>query len=483
MTGIGPERSKPLAVRHTVVISDIHLCELERSSGLWMRYRQEPYGPDQEIQKMLAALRERVRGDDLTLVLNGDIFDFDAPRVLGNDSVFHDLPRSAEHTVPMLGSVLDDHPIIVEALGEVLAEGHTVVFIAGNHDVQLTLPEVREVLTARLVEAAVRVAPEGSSREGLRARVLHRAWFHRTEDGIVIEHGNQYDSYCSYRYPMEPFGKEPRVIQPTMGSLASRHLTSRMGFFNPHVDGSYMLSALGYARHWASCYLFSRHSLVVAWFVGAVRTVLELFRVREPASRARQRANIEAAMRETGVAFLRVARHARLCARPAEDLLGRVLRELWLDRVALLALTVVLAAGWMLWARGLAVVGVALIPAIFLIYELLVPKPTIDATWATVQSAARRVAKVHRAAAVVFGHTHRPEGQWEGGVFFGNSGSWSAAYKDIACTVPLDRYRPLVWLQSRGGKLAGGLMRWAEGRFEPSTSPGQGAAIHPLQEG
>jgi UDP-2,3-diacylglucosamine pyrophosphatase LpxH len=456
-----------------VVISDIHLCELERSSGLWMRYRQEPYGPDQEIQRMLAALRERVRGDELTLVLNGDIFDFDAPRVQGNDSVFHDLPRSAEFTVPMLGAILDDHPLVVQALGQVLAEGHTVVFIAGNHDVQLTLPEVREALTGRLVAAAVEA---GAARDEALARVVHRAWFHRTEDDIVIEHGNQYDSYCSYRYPMEPFGKEPRVIQPTMGSLASRHLTSRMGFFNPHFDGSYMLSALGYLQHWASCYLFSRHSLVIAWFIGAMRTMIELVRVRETPSRARQRANIEAAMRETGVAFLKVARHARLCARPAEDLLGRVLRELWLDRFALMALTVLVAGGWMLWARGLALVGVALIPAIFLVYELLVPKPTIDATWETVQNAARRVAKVHRAAAVVFGHTHRPEGTWEGGVFFGNSGSWSAAYKDIACTIPLDRYRPLVWLQSKGGKLAGGLMRWAEGRFEPSTEQSPGRA-------
>ena len=35
--------------------------------------------------------------DALTLVLNGDVFDLDAPRVVGNESVFHDLPRNAEH--------------------------------------------------------------------------------------------------------------------------------------------------------------------------------------------------------------------------------------------------------------------------------------------------------------------------------------------------------------------------------------------------
>ena len=42
-------------------------------------------------------------------------------------------------------------------------------------------------------------------------------------DGIVIEHGNQYDYYCSFRYPMAPFGRDPREIQPTLGSLTARN--------------------------------------------------------------------------------------------------------------------------------------------------------------------------------------------------------------------------------------------------------------------
>jgi hypothetical protein len=264
---------------------------------------------------------------------------------------------------------------------------------------------------------------------------------------------------------MAPFGKDARVIQPTMGSLAARLLTSRMGFFNPHVDGSFMLSSMGYLKHWAECYLFSRHSLVASWFFGAIRAVVELVRVRDPESRARRRANIEAAAKETGAAFAQVVRHARLFAKPAEDRLGRVLRELWLDRVALLLFTLLGAAGYLFWAKGPALAGVALVPAVFLIYELCVPKPALDVTWKAVQRVARRVARIHGAAAVVFGHTHRAEGTWEQGVFFGNSGSWSAAYKDIACTEPLEATKPLVWLKSHGGQLAGGLTRWAGDRF------------------
>lgn len=452
---------------HTVVISDIHLCEVERTNGLWMRYRQAAFSPDSELAAMIAELRRQVRGEPLTFVLNGDVFDFDAPRVIDEESVFHDLPRTAENAVTMMGAILDDHPIVIDALGQLLAEGHTVVFISGNHDVQLTLPAVRALLTSRLVAAAsansVR-SDEGD--EALRARVAYRAWFHKTDDGIVIEHGNQYDAFCSYRYPMAPFGRDTREIQPTMGSLATRNLISRMGYFNPHVDSSFMLSAPGYLLHWARYYLFSRRSLALAWMHGAVRTLLELLRVRDPGTRVRRRENIATAAKETGAPLGRVARHARLAQGPAEDRLDLVIRELWVDRAALLSAVVLVGLVWFMVASGPLLAGMALAPMLFVGYEFFVPKTPLDATWRAVQRAARKVADIHRAKAVVFGHTHQPEGVWNGGVFLGNTGSWSAAFKDLACTQPLFEARPVIWLKSNAAKqISGGLATWKDGRF------------------
>ena len=94
-------------MRHTIAISDIHLCEVERTDGLWMRYRQAPFSPDNDLAAMLDVVRGKVRGDQLCLVLNGDIFDFDAPRVVAGESVFHDLPRTAENAVPAIRAMLD----------------------------------------------------------------------------------------------------------------------------------------------------------------------------------------------------------------------------------------------------------------------------------------------------------------------------------------------------------------------------------------
>ncbi|WP_438011196.1 hypothetical protein WME89_22505 [Sorangium sp. So ce321] len=452
-----------------------------------MRYRQAPYSPDSEVAAMLDALRDEMtqgtaRGagrHELTLVLNGDVFDFDAPRVIDQKSVFHDLPRSAEHAVPAMAAILADHPVFIEALGRVVADGHTVVFISGNHDVQLTLPEVRDTIRARVVEAALAALGDTSradaSASALGERVVFRAWFHKTPDGIIVEHGNQYDAYCSYRYPMVPFGRKPGEIQPTMGSLVCRLLVSRMGYFNPHVDSSFMLSAFGYLAHWARYYMFSRQSLAGAWALGALRTVVELVRRREPERRARLRECLTAAAQETGAPLRAVARHARLFAPPAEDRLRLVARELWLDRALLALLTVTLALVWLLLVPGWLAPAALVAPAGLVVYERLVPKLPLDATWQRVSRAARQVARAHRARAVIFGHTHTPEGVWEGGLFFGNTGSWSAAFQDVACTKPVFAARPLVWLRSDPGagssaRLAGGLVTWKSGRFEALTA-------------
>lgn len=477
---------------HTVVISDIHLAEAEPGDGLWMRYRQSKFSPDAEVARMVGEVARRIglAGDRLTLVLNGDIFDLDAPRVVGNESVFHDLPRTSDNAIPALDCIFRDNPLFVGALGSLLADGHTVALVSGNHDVQLTLPQVRAHVRKVLLAAAHdELQRRGTTIPGdLSERLLFRAWFHRTPCGVVIEHGNQYDPYCAYRYPMAPWTRPPRKgerkkrrreIQPTMGSLATRLLVSRMGYFNPHVDNSFMLSVFGYIGHWFRYYAFTRRSLALAWAGGAVRLLIELVRRRDPEDRRRRRANIAACARETKVPVRVVARHARLYARPAEDRLSIVMRELWVDRVGMALGCALFAVLWLV----LGPVGfgwVALLPFLVLLaYELMVPKVPMDEHWRRVARVARKVARAHRAKAVVFGHTHHPEGAWKEGVFYGNTGSWSAAFDDIECTKPIHPDRPLVWLKAEdaAAPLEGGLYAWRDGAFIPtvvredSTSP------------
>jgi UDP-2,3-diacylglucosamine pyrophosphatase LpxH len=461
------------AMRHLVAISDIHLSEVEPGSGLWMRYRQKEYAPSVEIAAMLDELLLRVRGDELTLVLNGDVFDFDAPRVRSGRSQHHDDPRDAEHAVPMVKAILRDHPEIVRGLARVIAEGHKVVLVSGNHDVQLTLPEVRAVVRDVLVQAALELGA-GAAPGELARRIEHYAWFYRTEEGVVFEHGHQYDSFCSFRYPMAPYGRKKGLIQPTLGSMVSRLYMGRLGYFNPHVDATFMLSLAGYARHWVKYYMLSSRSQAWVWLHGALLTMHSLLAHRDPGDRARHAENLAAASAETGAPPRAVASHARLCAPPGEDVLWTCVRELWLDRAIFAGAAAGCAAVWLLSQRHTFGVLATLGPVAMAAVELSKPKSSLEENWRRVQRRARQVAKVHEARAVVFGHTHTPEGVWEGGVFYGNTGSWSAAYRDVACREPLFEERPLVWLRSEGGALSGGLSAWKSGSFKeamPGPAP------------
>jgi UDP-2,3-diacylglucosamine pyrophosphatase LpxH len=459
-------------MRHTVVISDIHFSETEPTSGAWMRYRQKAFSPDGDLGAMISALLDSVRGQELTLVLNGDVFDLDAPRVVGQKSEFHNLPRDPDHAVPAVAAILRDCPLFIGGLGRVLSEGHTLVLISGNHDIQLTLPEVRAFVRSRILNAAIQARAEngqGTDRGQVLAlsdRILFRAWFFITADGILIEHGHQYDPFCAYRHPMMPYGRVSDEIQPTMASLGARLLVARLGHINPHTDSSVMLSRLEYIRHWIRYYLFSRRSILAIWAYGCVRTIGCLLRRRCPPSLSRRRADIRACARETGASMRAIARHTRLFATPVEDTPWLALRELWIDRVLLLLLGTALGAAvsffffhGLLWG---AAAGVLLLAA----YERLFPKAPLSESWHRIGLVARHVAEIHGARAVIFGHTHHAEGRWQDGFFFGNTGTWSAMFRDVACTHALPSDRPLVWLTTdAAGKLGGGLVRWARGRF------------------
>lgn len=461
-------------MRHTVVISDIHLCEVEPGSGEWMRYRQRASLPDAEIGKMLDDLCETIGHDPLTLVLNGDIFDFDAPRVIHGSSQYHDLPRTAEHSVPALAAILDDHPLFIDALARVLQRNHEIVFVSGNHDAALTLPEVRTLLATRL-SLAVAGSLSAHAQRLVRARIHFRAWFHLTSDHVLIEHGHLYDPYCAFRYPMTPYLDGGQEIVPTIGSIGTRMLVARLGYFNPHVDRSFNLTRWGYALHWLRYYLFTPRSIAAVWLHGVACIATRIMRTRERhrASREQARRNLMACVRETGARLLPVARHARVLERPADGP-WEIARDLWVDRISVLLASSLFAIVLATWVGLPSGVAALLLPFVtFTFYDRWGPRPCLAESWENVTNVMHRVAKIHHARAVIFGHTHHPFGAWNDGVFCGNSGSWSAAVCTVTGELLIDE-RPLIWLKVHDdGELEGGLYAWRRGAFEERAVRGE----------
>lgn len=451
-------------MQHSFIISDAHLSEAIPGNDLWMRYRQKRFFPDGDFAGLLDHLRAQHGDEPLEFIFNGDLFDFDAPIIVDGKPRFHDQPRTEEATVLMLSRILNDHDVFVNALGRWIAAGHRLVFVSGNHDAQLVFEGVRDLLTRRIVLAA-RGQGATATDEELANFIIYRAWFYVTPAGVHVEHGHQYDWLCSFRYPTEPFTQDGTSVQPNAGSLTTRHLAGRLGYINPYVDRSFMLTLPQYLWHWVRYYLISKKFILWIWLKGAWKTAGSILRHRSKPDAGRETRMVAIGTEESRADAARVREHASFFEPPSEDALFRVMRELWIDRVGWASIGGLAVASFFA-VRPLvsAIIGLS-VSGGFIGYELLTPKRTLQEIYGQVDARAHDLARLYGSRGVVFGHTHASYGAFENNIFFGNTGMWSAAFHDVACAKPITTGRPVIWLRSKedGTAVRGGLYVWRDG--------------------
>jgi hypothetical protein len=462
-----PQRARR---RHTVVLSDVHLSQAhpeDPSDPLWMRYRRRDHHPDGDLAALVDHLLATRGEDAIELVWNGDVFDFDAPWVKDGQSTFDEFPLDEAGCTEHFRRILADHPVWLSATARLLSAGHRLLVLSGNHDVELHWPAVRRALREQLGRLS------GLDAEALADRVRFRHWFHVTEDGIYLEHGSQYDLFSSVHHPMLPLTRDRAAIHPQTGKLAFKRTGARMGYFNPYDERTFYLGFSGYLRHWLRFYARSHRHIVRTWLSGAVRTAADIWRRRHREDWTAE--NRALARAEIGASDEAIDLTAALAAAPAEDTMIPILRQLWLDRLAMLAGVLAVAPSALaLGGRRPAFVALAAAAAGIAVYERTTPMPD-PCRYEAAPGAARRLLGIHGARAVCLGHTHRPYGIWQGGSaprFSGNSGSWCPAFRDQLCLEPVLPRRPLLLLTGEEEALSGGLFWWdgAELRPEPGAT-------------
>jgi UDP-2,3-diacylglucosamine pyrophosphatase LpxH len=376
-------------------------------------------------------------------------------------STFEEFPLDDAGCAAQLRRIVADHPRFFGAAARLLAEGHRVIFMSGNHDLELYWPGVRAALREALRGMAAALAPS-SELEDLEDRVRFRAWFHVTEDKIYLEHGSQYDHLNGVPDPMRPVIADGSWLHPVAGKLAFKRTGSRMGYFNPYYEETFYMGASGYLRHFVANYMFSDRHIVRTWMSGALETVREIFRHRR-GSHELSPASIELAQAETGASPEAILATHALRVPSGERTMIPIVRELWLDRIGLGLLVVVTAAVTFAVASTMVAAAVAggLVVA-FAMYEVVTPKPDIR-TYDSAPPTVKQIFEIHGVKAMCMGHTHRPNGTWESGRFSGNSGSWCPAFVDRECTVPVLDGRPFLWLTAEGDALSGGLHWFRKG--------------------
>jgi UDP-2,3-diacylglucosamine pyrophosphatase LpxH len=417
------------------IVSDLHLCDVEEHADGWKAYKSASAMFDRDLA---AVLTERLTAgapeDEQVVVLNGDIIDFDLVTAAPRDPPWPvsraERRRGMDATEGKsrwkLERVLDDHPDFVGMLVHMLAAGHLVVYVMGNHDRELHFETVRSAFTARL---SARADAEAVTIDLDRMRF--EPWFFHVPGEIYAEHGQQYDYYTSFRYILEPTipGRSEPTLALPMGNLSNRELLSEMGFFNPHAS-NYILSAYRYFGHWLRHYAFSRRGIAIRWFVGSVVVMVALLRNkaafrRHPPDHDR---SLVALARRLDMEATTVRALDRLKRPPITDRWYRVMRELWFDRILLVvamtggALTLALSPV-PLWIS--LMIPLSSFPLLFAIYEWFARGETVFSAGHEASEYARAITRLVSTPVVTFGHSHSPQVVPLGpGATYVNTGTW-----------------------------------------------------------
>ena len=401
-----------------LVVSDLHLADVEDHADGWMAHKGSKYVFDEEFDELVRDFVSRsADGDQLTLILNGDIFDFDLVALVPDDPPWpvsraerqRGLDPTEDKSAWKLERVLDDHRTFLATLASFISRGHQVVLTMGNHDRELYFPRVEKVFVDALEEVAREL--EISLMKG---SITFEPWFFYVPGEIYAEHGGQYDHYTSFKYQLAPeieLDGEQMLALP-MGDLSNRWLLNRMGFFNPHT-GDFILNFVDYALHWFRHYAFSKRGLVLVWLFGSLRVMAACFaikkKLRRPSPRHMER--LQQVARRYDLSQEEIFALGLLQRKPITQRFYYLVRELWIDRlfIALLMIGGTIALALVpipLWIK--LMVPLSSFPLLMFIYEWLTKGETIFTIEREIPKRARAVSRMLPARVITFGHTHVP---------------------------------------------------------------------------
>jgi UDP-2,3-diacylglucosamine pyrophosphatase LpxH len=190
------------------LISDLHLASgREAATGEW--HPLEDFQADEAFCAFLDHLTAEAGGTPAELIIAGDFIDF--PQILPELGLTSPLSargttqaESLERARVALGQrpeLASGHPAVFARLRQLLADGHSVTILVGNHDIDLLWPDV----WALLFDA---IYPPGAAGT-LRREVFSRTYGSAERGRIYVEHGHERDPENYFGNQMaEPFGDD-----------------------------------------------------------------------------------------------------------------------------------------------------------------------------------------------------------------------------------------------------------------------------------
>ncbi len=501
--------------RGYLVLSDFHLGE-GRDPVTGRVSPREDFFFDHEFSVFVDTyLDETVWGGlHWTLILNGDLLDFLQVSAVPDSGSLRADPRyglkaGGPETCWKLRRIADGHEEFFDALARFAAR-FPVVVVTGNHDVELTYPEVqqtlREVLCSRLSPRQAEAAARNLQIE---------TWFYF--DGLVYaEHGHRFDALNSFRYQLDP--RLPRVegrseqdlddVELPLGSMFVRYLFNQVETDSPFADN--IKPATRFLRWFVLHHPLRALHFVLSHGREMMRRLRSKSRLLPPdAYRSRERCHArrrEALVTAVGERLRLEAEAARSLVMELEKLTvppllrersnwkwvsARLLMGPYRTPVAAGALLAVALLGGLLSAAPLVIPGSVL--RLFQAMPAEISAAAETVRWLFLLEAAglviwyvaglrrsrhgerewlrRCAAEIQRitgARFVLMGHTHDPD-LWrlaEGAEYF-NSGTWTRVFNED-WVFSAEKELNYVQIEPSGGRWKARLMKW-----EPQAGRGR----------
>lgn len=430
------------AIESLIVLSDVHLgCDLVEHAPLGNTSART-----KEVDEDLIQLVEHYRANPpergrWRLVVAGDLIDFIgmslSPIALGlstapnEEELAHGLGNAADHALLKMRAVARRHREVFAALARFVAAGNAMTIIHGNHDLELYWEVVRTELSDTLAAHAAEHAAERGApfdREAFLAAIEYSPWFFYRDGMAYVEHGHQYDPFCSTEHVLAPVSPaDPRRVVRSFAEILLRFVVRQTAGVTE--DGHEQAGLLTY--------------LLLAWRLGVrggaalgfryVRALAELFRVRRMRLRgatARLRREHEEAMERLSVARrvslekLRALGHLQV-APVTRTVLG-IMGSLLADRITLGIFSAMVLAGLGVasFFNAHAAWAIPLVLVFWVVaHRWLHGQRRID-PFREIAARLPALARLFPAPFIVMGHTHVPARSELDGSTYINVGSW-----------------------------------------------------------
>ena len=452
-----------------LVFSDVHLGSDLNDAGPHV-----PRSPsvDHDLARMLEHYRATMPpADRWRIVIAGDFIDFVGMSIDPQDDEPIDTELTPEERRNGVGSAEDHarlkfrrvarrHAEVFELLGKLVADGHALTVLHGNHDIELHWDSLKDDFR----EVLASYAPE-EARPRIRSEIQFEPWFFYREGVVYIEHGHQYDPFCATSFILAPVSpRDPRRVERGYSEQLLRGIVRRTPGLKEHGHDN---RGLGSYVAWA--FTLGLKGMIDLWTRFFV-TVFDLTRTQRAyltetahAMRSDHERRVQGRAERTLLEHERLQALCALQSRPIGTTFRGVLASVMLDRLALSVVAVLLLLLLALLVRlgplagyGWIGVGTVVVLAIATHFYLSRGRGSVSPAKHMTDRAAR-ISRLFPAPFVVMGHTHVPISVRAGEATYINVGSWSEE-DDPGSSYRAARTHAVI--HARDGKTEGLLYEW-----------------------